>query len=56
VHYRADYAGYGPYKGGEYLYGTGSTWKDQINRIEVEVIINTNFWLDSTFFRTEYTL
>jgi hypothetical protein len=56
VHYRADYAGYGPYKGVEYLYGTGSTWKDQINRIEVEVINNTNFWLDSTFFRTEYTL
>lgn len=56
VHYMADYAGHGSYEGVEYLYGTGSTWKDKIDQMAVEITNHANFWLHSVFFKTEYAL
>jgi hypothetical protein len=56
VRYRADYAGHGPYKGVEYLYGTGGTWNDKIDQMVIEITNHSNYWLTSFFFRTEHRL
>jgi hypothetical protein len=56
VYYRADYANHGFYNAVEYLYGTGSTWKDKIDQIKIEVVNRGDYWLKSLFFKTEYTL
>jgi len=56
VRYRADYANHGFSKAVVYLYGTGSTWRDNIDNISIEIINHTDYWLNSTFFNSEYTL
>jgi hypothetical protein len=53
VRYIADYAGAGSYRGVEYLYGTGSSWKDNIESITVEITNHCDFWLNRTWFRTK---
>ena len=45
VHYRANYSGAGPYNTIVYLYGTGSTWKDNIDQMKIEVVNHTDYWL-----------
>jgi hypothetical protein len=45
VEYRANYAGYGNFNSIEYLYGTGGTWKDNIGKIDIEIINHTDYWI-----------
>jgi len=58
VHYKADYSS--GYIWDEivyavrYLYRTGSTWKDKIDQMNIEIVNHNNFWLLGTFFREKY--
>jgi len=58
VHYKADYASTYTWSdivyGVHYLYGTGSTWKDKIDQMNIEIVNHNNFWLLGTFFREKY--
>jgi len=56
VSYKANYANHGYYKAVEYLYGTGSTWKDKIDEIHIEIENHTDFWLYDTFFKMDYSI
>jgi hypothetical protein len=47
VEYRADYAHNGPFNSIEYLYGTGSTWKDSIGEMKITVNNHSNYWIRS---------
>ena len=56
VRYRANYSGAGPYDRIEYLYGTGSTWKDNIEQMNIVIINHTDYWLKEFNFPSEYNL
>jgi hypothetical protein len=56
VRYRADYSGAGPYDRMDYLYGTGSTWKGNIEQMNIIIINRTDYWLKNIYFTSEYKL
>ena len=44
VKYRVPYGTYG--RAADYLFGTGSTWKDQIEEIKISIINNSQKWIN----------
>jgi hypothetical protein len=56
VRYKANYSGAGSYNTIVYLYGTGSTWKDKIDQMKIEVTNHTDYWLKKFYIPPEYKL
>jgi len=56
VRYRANYSGAGSYNSIVYLYGTGSTWKGNIDQMKIEIVNHTDYWLNKFYIPFEYKL
>ncbi len=46
LEYESDYASSGFYKLVSYLFGTGKTWKNNINNLKIRINNNTDYWIE----------
>jgi hypothetical protein len=53
VKYSSEYVNWSFHRGVEYLFGTGSSWKDDIGEMDIEITNHTDYWIGRFDFKAK---